>query len=484
MYLPLRPALLIRLVPILAVLLLVGRSLSDDDPTFAQTPDASSARVYEERAVRTRRFTFEHLAYLIGSDDCESAAALSFRRELGSPLSDAWYNGSQLMADAAMAPLGEPTHSCDRRNTVAFLDLLAGPDPPGGYFPRANVDASDVATRDPHDGMFFADDNALLGLAFLEARAVSLDSAWRTALLRRSKAAARFLIQGGLWDETFGGGFWWNTARGVIGEGKPAQTTALAAQLFARLYEETGDETYARWARRGLSWLDARLFDPDSGLYRYNVRHDDVPGASGEFVDSRFFSYDQGIMIELHLLFDRAVAPNAGHLDRARALARTLQPTFWEPERGGYRLQADQPDVYTGYSAWLTQSLLALYAVDPDPAWLDAARANLEALESRLLDPADGGYFHMHYRCGPNQAGCEDGASWAHDPTKLLYSQAWMQRAQALLATTLRRSTSGTEVVQTGGPRTALPPVEQAGAGGDEGLAFDDALEPPRNAAQ
>ena len=177
MYLSFCPALLLRLVPILAVLLLVDCSPSGDELAFAQTPDASPDRVYDERAARTRRFTFDHLAYLIGSDHCALGASLSFRREPGSSLSDAWYNGSQLMADAAMAQLDEPTHRCDRRNTVAFLDLLAGPEPPGGFFPRANVDASDVATRDPRDGMFFADDNALLGLAFLEARAVSVDSA-------------------------------------------------------------------------------------------------------------------------------------------------------------------------------------------------------------------------------------------------------------------------------------------------------------------
>ena len=86
-----------------------------------------------------------------------------------------------------------------------------------------------------------------------------------------------------------------------------AQTRADA---FARLFEATGHPDYRSWAQASLSWLDARLLDPSTGLYRYGIRHWDMPGQGGEYVDPRLFSYDQGIMIEVHLAFHRSIQPN------------------------------------------------------------------------------------------------------------------------------------------------------------------------------
>jgi hypothetical protein len=191
-----------------------------------------------------------------------------------------------------------------------------------------------------------------------------------------------------------------------------------------------------------LDWLEERLYDSGVGLYRYGLRHESVERQSGEYLDPRFFSYDQGIMIELHLLFDRAIARGQGHLASAQALALRTQDEFWVPDRGGYRLTTGQDDIYTAYSAWMTQSLLGLHAADQNPLWLEFAQANLDALEAQALDPADGGYFHMQHRCVSDEVpDCQSGADWAPDRTKLLFSQAWMQRAQALLAARL----SGTD---------------------------------------
>lgn len=394
-------------------------------------PSEGAARVYAERALRTQRYSTERHAHFEASSVCDSAAFIGYQRELGSRLSDAWYDASQIMADAAMVRLGQRPRTCFLHKTVAFLDLVARPESQaGGFYPRADVDGRNPTTVDT-----YADDNALIGLAFLEARAISADPAWRAALLQRAASAAGYLIEGGLWDETFGGGFWWNSNRGQMWQGKPAQTTALAVQLFARLHEETGERRYAGWAWAGLTWLDSRLFDPASGLYRYGLRHWELSPPGGEELDPRLFSYDQGIMIEVHLLFDRSLNRGAGHLKRARSLAERMQATHWDPDRGGYRLVADKPNINTGYAAWVSQSLLALHAADPNPAWLRLAQANLDALDTHLWDPAEGGYFQMQSRCdNRDEPGCEHGASWTYDPTKLLYAQAWMQRAQALLA--------------------------------------------------
>jgi uncharacterized protein YyaL (SSP411 family) len=432
------PARLIRMPSVTVLLialggLLLGQLARADDTQWL--PKDGAAREYAERALRTQRYVAGSLASPAGGRSCADAPFMGYSREAGSELSDAWYDASQIMADAAMIRLGQSSQSCMVAKTVFFLDLLVRPEPERGYYPRANVDGTTVTTRDT-----FADDNALIGLAFLDARAASRDEVWRASLLERARNAATFLTEGGMWDETFGGGFWWNTARGAIGEGKPSQTTAIAVLLFARLYEETGDRRYAEWAQRGLKWLNEWLFDPVIGLYRYGIRHWDVEASTGKYLDTRLFGYDQGIMIEVYLAFERSIEPRAGHLERARFLAERSHDVFWEPARGSYRLESTQAETYTPYAAWLSQSLIALYDADPDPTWLRRARENLDAIEAHLLDPSDGGYYHMQFRCGGRtEPGCDGGVHWAVDRTKLLFSQSWMQRAQAQLAEQLRR---------------------------------------------
>lgn len=430
----LRPAWLLPLLLALLVDSAIARADAPATGEDAWLPRAAAARVYALRALRTQRFSRAAFAPTGVIERCATLPFIAYRREPGSALSDAWYDASQLMADAALARLGQPADACIGARTVAFLDLLARPGE-GGYRPRADTSGENVTGPD-----LFADDNALIGLALLEARDASGDEAWRQALLERAERVARFLMTSGFWDDTFGGGFWWTSSRGLAAEGKPTQTTGLATLLFARLYAITGTPSYADWARRGLEWLDARLYDPARGLYRYTIRHRDLARQEGEEVDPRLFSYDQGILIETHLLFERALEPGGGHLARARALAERLQAAFWEPGRG-YRLVADRPDVFTVYAAWLTTSLLALYDADLDPRWLARARANLDALEASLFDPAAEGYDHFTYRCGhPEEPPCAPGVRWGRDPTKLLVSQAWMQRAQALLAARLALS--------------------------------------------
>lgn len=396
-------------------------------------PPGEPARTYAERALRTQRFTLSRLANLPRLEQCGRLPFIGYERNDGSPLSDAWYNAAQLQADAALARLGQPDRSCVLRKTAAFFDLLRAPAPPGGYYPRADVDGRNLS-----DQHLYADDTALIGLALLEARDASRDEVWRATLLDQARHAARLLTDEGLWDETFGGGIWWNSRRGLSAEGKPSQTTALAAQLFLRLYEATGEQRYADWARACLRWLEARLVDPSTDLYFYTIRYWDMARQQGEYRESALYSYDQGIMIEVHLLAERLLEPGGTHLARARELAIGLQAAFWDPELGGYRISTDRPDVSAGYGAWVTQSLLALDAADPNPLWLSWARANLDALESHLVEDPREGYANLYYRCiDRERIGCEDGQVWTYDPTRYLISQAWMQRAQALLAARL-----------------------------------------------
>jgi len=91
-----------------------------------------------------------------------------------------------------------------------------------------------------------------------------------------------------------GGGFWWNTSRGASSEGKPAQTNALAALFFGRLYATTGDESYRSWLLRTLLWMDTILYDPAKHLYHWSVSYQDLANKTGAVINKRFFGLAWG----------------------------------------------------------------------------------------------------------------------------------------------------------------------------------------------
>src|SRR5688500_5796067 len=136
----------------------------------------------------------------------------------------------------------------------------------------------------------------------LDLLKVTSEPSKRQQYLHAARRQADFLIKSGLWDETFGGGFWWNTTRGSTLEGKPPQTNALAALFFGRLYQATDDPEYRSWMQRTLLWLDTILFDPSARLYRWSARYQDLVAKSGATVGRELINYDQSIAIEAQLV--------------------------------------------------------------------------------------------------------------------------------------------------------------------------------------
>src|SRR5438105_9523960 len=114
---------------------------------------------------------------------------------------------------------------------LAYLERLWMPE--GGYAPRADLDGAA-----PSPAEKFADDNALIGLTYLDAAAATPDPDARARYVAAACRVAAYLRQT-YWDDTFGGGFWWSTRQAAAREGKPAQANALAAALFLRLHDFT-----------------------------------------------------------------------------------------------------------------------------------------------------------------------------------------------------------------------------------------------------
>ncbi len=408
-----------------------------------------------EAAFRTQGATRARLGVLGDAFTCPDARFVSFRRSDAEPeLVDQWYVASQLWADATLLGVAAPDMSgmagpepggwdpldtrCYIDKGFVFLDRLW--DYRGaGYFPRSDPVGSNVSTQ-----LRYGDDNSVAGLALLTTAATTSDA---LALQRYTHAAQRqadFLTDpvNGLWDNTFGGGFWWETARGDTDEGKPAQTNALAALFFARLYNATGNQTYRDWALRTLLWLDTILYDPSRHLYRWSVGYQDLTSRTGAVVHQRYFNYDQGIAIEAEIAAEQ-LDGDQNRLARARDVGRAVQAAFWSSDRGGYNLESGIDQVYASYAAWTSLGHLALYQLDGSAEWLDFARQNLDSLTADLGEP-DGGYAIRSYRCVDRTAkGCESGqVQHVVDHTRDTSAQAWVQHLEAALGAALRPSSA------------------------------------------
>jgi len=404
---------------------------------------------------------------VIDQPSCADASFVSYRRSDAEPtVADQWYVASQLWADSALLSASVPTAAltgtpltgddgtltdgsrgggagtdaamsehhraarCLLAKGFLFLDRLRDA---GGYYPRAALDGSDVVR-----GVYYADDNAVIGLSLLAAAEVEADHVTRQQYLDSARSVAAFLATSGLWDDTFGGGFWWNSNKGDRREGKPSQANALAALFFARLAAATGDATYGAWASQTLDWLDAALYDPSTRLYRWSVRYQDPRNRSGDAVfANRYFNYDQAIAIEAQIMTAR-LDGRTDRLDRARDLGHVMHAALWNNANGGYHLEIGIDRIYASYGAWASFGHLALYDLDGDPAWLDLATLNANALDA-LFRQADGGYGYRQYRCTiPGELarpGCEGGeATWVVDQTRDGAAQAWMQHLQGAIA--------------------------------------------------
>lgn len=411
----------------------------------------ASARL--DGAALTQWATRARLGLLEGGHTCAQAGFVAYRRSDAEPdVADEWYVASQLWADAALlaaarGPTGAsgpatrasaprpptwwsaPEARCHLDKGFLFLDRLWD-SRTGGYYPRFDLTTSrvDRETR-------YTDDNALTGLALLAAAETAPDQAARGRYLASASREAGFLVGSGLWDHTFGGGFWWTMDKGDTEEGKPAQTNALAALFFGRLYEATRVTVHREWALRTLAWMDAALYDPAHKLYRWGVRYQDPERRAGPAIWSdRYFNYDQGIAIEAQIVAAR-LDGDARRLARARGIGQALHTGFWSRDGRGYNLQLGVEQVFTSYASWASLGHLALHDLDRDPGWLDMARAHADALRVTLGE-SDGSYAYRHYQCVDTHApGCEAGGfPWVVDRTSDTSAQAWMQQLQTGLA--------------------------------------------------
>lgn len=320
-----------------------------------------------------------------------------------------WYNVSQVYADVALFAAGDDSVLPYLNNTFRFMEgFWDKGDLHGGYFAAVNLDGTGAG------GDKYVDDNGLSGMVYLEAYETANISD-KNAYLDKAKACANWLINSGLWDNVYGGGFWWSTGK----QDKPTQSNGLTVQLFAKLYTITGESIYLDWATKVNNWLRNNTLDSASGLYIWKI-----DGAGTGVKHFEKFTYDNAIMIEANILFGKATN-DPSYLTKAQNIGNAMNKILFNAQYKLYVFNTDptQTRVNPAWCGWGTQGMIKLYEQDKDPKWLAFARNNIDGLNKASRNSDSHAYYFFSGFAGNNRSAEIEGVD-----------QAWMQRIQAMMA--------------------------------------------------
>ncbi|WP_257670573.1 glycoside hydrolase family 76 protein [Parapedobacter tibetensis] len=202
----------------------------------------------------------------------------------------------------------------------------------------------------------YYDDNGLVGIDYIDAFAVTKNPLY----LERAKRVFEFIISG--WDDVLGGGVTW--LEGVRDQ-KPACSNGKATVLALKIHQQTQDEYYLTWGLKFYNWMYTHLRD-SSGIYWNDMKTAD------RSVLKTAWTYNTGTMLQAAVALYKATGDPA-FLEEAQYLAKGSFDFFGKPMEDGRTSILDVP--------WFTTVLFRgyqdLFAVDGNPAYVDAIMANV-----------------------------------------------------------------------------------------------------------
>ncbi|MFG2569286.1 glycoside hydrolase family 76 protein [Streptomyces sp. NPDC048567] len=265
--------------------------------------------------------------------------------------------------DMAGLPGSGRRYTADAAERFSTLEL---------YFePRAGRPGYDSYLPAPlgQGGDVFYDDNSVVGLSLLDQYEATGDAAY----LHRAELAFDIVSRG--WDDdpakACPGGMHWVDS--PANDMRAANVTGLAAELAARLHQETHEGRYLTSAKRWYEWNWSCLRQ-SPGLYRNSL------GDDGS-VNSTLWTYNSGAMIGTATTLYKATG------DRTY-LRRAVQDAegslgYWKE---GERLH-DQPAIF---NAIYFDNLRMLDGIRHDPAYRQTESAYAERVWNENRDPANG----------------------------------------------------------------------------------------------
>jgi hypothetical protein len=261
-------AALVAVVVVVVVVLLVTAggsttkfpfsSLGDPEASGSSTAPvaADSSETSGARAVASRSYLELAEAGIEKTSEWWSGSADWFYKQLGSNPNRAqvtlWGSNGMFEALDEIA-IADPT-----AKTKAAVETFARGEqrywnpnlrPVPGYSPQVGEQSSSQPT--------WYDDNAWIGIAFLDAYRATGDHAY----VANAERAFAFIAAGG-WDAEQGGGMWWSTEHQWLS----GEALAAASDLAARLYQTTKQAEYLTEAETYIGWANKHLLTPQ-GVY-------------------------------------------------------------------------------------------------------------------------------------------------------------------------------------------------------------------------
>jgi uncharacterized protein YyaL (SSP411 family) len=157
------------------------------------------------------------------------------------------------------------------------------------------------------------------------------------------------------------------------------------------------------------------MYDPTDGLFIWQIE------ANGTKRMEKF-TYDNAIMIEAYLDFYNVTGDNSYRI-KAINLAIKLNTKLWDYGQNVYKFNTNDPRVNPAWCGWGSQAMIKLYKNDPNTAWLDYAKKNIDFLNTYNRNTSNGGYYTFTNLNGTISDNRVEGVD-----------QAWMQRINAEMA--------------------------------------------------
>lgn len=246
-------------------------------------------------------------------------------------------------------PQGGHTYYDDLRKSLEVFEAY--------YDSHVPIPGYDDYPKRDGGGRKYYDDNEWLGLEFLNAYETLGDVLY----LEKAKQAFEFAYSG--WSDELGGGIYW---RENDNESKNTCSNGPQAVLALRLYQTTHETRYKDIALAILKWLTP-LRAPE-GAYWDNIK------VSDGTIDQRTYTYNTGTVLHSHALL-YTITGETAHLHEAQALARGAHSHFAPIHpKADIHLYPKTP----WFNTVLLRGYLALYAIDPNPIYVDSMRTNLD----------------------------------------------------------------------------------------------------------
>lgn len=238
----------------------------------------------------------------------------------------------------------------------------------------------------------FYDDNGWWGLSWVAA----YDLTGEARYLDAARTIFANMVTG--WDDTCGGGVWWNTDRKY----KNAITNELFLTLAARLHQrcEAAGE-YLDWAHREWDWFCARGLVGPKGLVNDGLDH------SCQNNGGQTWTYNQGVVLG-GLAALHEITGDASYLRHGEAIADAALSSLTTPpdadarygillepaEQNTARNDGDRPQ----FKGIFMRNLYDFYQQSPRPAYSEFIRDNARSIWAN--DRNGSNQFGLHW-AGP-----------------------------------------------------------------------------------